>query len=92
MPILNTTQECTESKGMIDEPVIKYHHDLDNFSDIDEGCSYTLTTIPAMEVPNFKVLWDIHPETHGEIKIFGKQITTPRYVRSYGKDYFFSGV
>jgi len=41
---------------------------------------------------NFKKIWDIHPEEHAKVLIYGKHIPIPRWQRSYGKDYKFSGV
>jgi alkylated DNA repair dioxygenase AlkB len=39
----------------------------------------------------FEELWKMHPEEFHQIKIFGKVHNTPRWQKSYGKDYVFSG-
>jgi alkylated DNA repair dioxygenase AlkB len=41
---------------------------------------------------DFNSLWNIHPETYGTIKILGKEISTPRWQQSYGRDYRFTGM
>ena len=48
-------------------------------------------TLP-FPVHNFDTLWDLHPEDHAEVMIYGKLIPIPRFQRSYGQDYKFSGV
>ncbi|GAG56121.1 unnamed protein product, partial [marine sediment metagenome] len=39
----------------------------------------------------FNRLWSLHPEEHGEVMIYGKMTPIPRWQRSYGRDYYFSG-
>jgi len=41
---------------------------------------------------DFDKLWEIHPKEKGTVKLYGKEIETPRYVQSYLKDYTFSGI
>lgn len=36
-------------------------------------------------------LWDMHPKELGSVKLYGKEMNTPRYHQSYGKPYHFSG-
>lgn len=51
--------------------------------------------LPKELIPNatqFKSLWDLHPEEHAEVMIYGRLTPIPRWQRSYGKDYKFSGV
>ena len=36
-------------------------------------------------------LWNQHPEIKPTINIYGKSVQTPRWFKSYGKDYKFSG-
>ncbi|RUS17767.1 hypothetical protein BC937DRAFT_89510 [Endogone sp. FLAS-F59071] len=60
--------------------------------ELDDKCWYILDTLPDEIVPNFEELWMMHPKQLGKIKIRGRLISTPRYVQSYGKGYFFSGV
>jgi len=40
----------------------------------------------------FKLLWDLRPDNKPIIKIYGKDITCPRYFQNYGIDYIFSNV
>jgi len=39
----------------------------------------------------FQQLWDLHPEEHHEIVIYGQPHQTPRWQQAYGRDYAFSG-
>ena len=51
--------------------------------------------LPENLIPNketFTKLWNLHPEEHAEVLIYGKMIPIPRWQRSYGRDYKFSGV
>ena len=51
--------------------------------------------LPENLIPNketFTKLWNLHPEEHAEVLIYGKLIPIPRWQRSYGRDYKFSGV
>uniref|UniRef100_A0A0G4HVT0 Fe2OG dioxygenase domain-containing protein n=1 Tax=Chromera velia CCMP2878 TaxID=1169474 RepID=A0A0G4HVT0_9ALVE len=45
-----------------------------------------------LKIPSFERLWELHPKDLGEIVLYGKRIQTPRWVASYGRTYFFSGV
>ncbi len=40
---------------------------------------------------NFKALWKLHPDTFGQVVIYGKTISTPRWYQSYDEVYTFSG-
>jgi hypothetical protein len=40
---------------------------------------------------SFTILWDEHPDTHGKVVIYGKEIPIPRWQQSYLRDYVFSG-
>ncbi len=44
-----------------------------------------------LEGKQFELLWDSHPIKKGIVKIFGKEIETPRWQQSYGISYSFSG-
>ena len=46
------------------------------------------------ELPNhnFEELWNIHPVEHGQVIMYGKKIDVPRYQKSYGRDYNFTGM
>jgi hypothetical protein len=41
---------------------------------------------------NEQALWDLCPLEHGQVHIYGKLIDVPRYQKSYGNDYTFSGL
>jgi alkylated DNA repair dioxygenase AlkB len=41
---------------------------------------------------NFDILWSLHPEEYGTVKIYGKLINTPRWQQCYMRDYTFSGL
>jgi len=42
---------------------------------------------------DFNTLWSIHPENYGKIKLYGKEINTPRYFQNYGEGiYKFSNI
>ena len=62
----------------------------------DKKSSYThFPTLPediAVSSTLFEELWSIHPESYGKIKIMGKEINTPRWQESFGKDYHYSGI
>lgn len=40
----------------------------------------------------FDVLLNLHPEELGKVKMFGKEINTPRYQMNYGEEYFYTGI
>ncbi len=40
----------------------------------------------------FEQLWNLHPSERGQVKIFGKLMSTPRWQQSYGINYIFSGL
>lgn len=40
----------------------------------------------------FDLLWNLHPAEAGKVKIYGKILDVPRYQKTYGKDYTFSGI
>jgi len=46
----------------------------------------------AFSPEEFDELWNTHPPQLGKIKIFSKEIETPRYQQSYLQDYIFSGL
>jgi len=45
-----------------------------------------------MDALMFEHIWNLHPEDYGTVKIYGKDIKTPRWQQTYGKDYKFSGI
>lgn len=40
----------------------------------------------------FDDLWDSHPKDKSIIRIYGKDVQTPRWTQCFGKTYFYSGV
>ncbi len=51
-------------------------------------------TVPINLKPGsiqFKTLWNLHPDVHSEIVMYGKKVKIPRYQQSYLQDYKFSG-
>jgi alkylated DNA repair dioxygenase AlkB len=42
--------------------------------------------------PAFDLLWQLHPQEKGQVKLFGQLHETPRWQQSYGQAYRFSGV
>lgn len=40
----------------------------------------------------FETLYQLHPESLGKIKMFGKIIDTPRYQQNFGEEYFYTGL
>jgi len=40
---------------------------------------------------NYKAIWDMRPAEQHIIKVFGKEVKSPRLQKTYGKDYKFSG-
>ena len=63
---------------------------------LSKGCS-SLTVcdkIPKeLRVNNtiFEELWDLHPSKRDRCMMFGKEVVTPRWCQSYGKNYNFAG-
>ncbi|TCI92182.1 alpha-ketoglutarate-dependent dioxygenase AlkB [Tenacibaculum sp. M341] len=40
---------------------------------------------------DFQKIWDTHPEEFHTVKMYGKEILTPRWQQAYGKNYNYSG-
>ena len=64
---------------------------------LNEGNSMVkiINTLPQeIQVDNalFTRLWNLHPQEYGQVKIFGKEIATPRWQQTYGRNYKFSGM
>jgi alkylated DNA repair dioxygenase AlkB len=61
---------------------------------------YMIGMIPShMQVPIqtdtldlFTELWNLHPASLGQVKMFGKTIDTPRYQMNYGTEYYYTGM
>lgn len=45
----------------------------------------------SLTTGQFEELWKQHPEEHGKVRVYGKEFDMPRWCKSYGKSYFFSG-
>ncbi len=60
---------------------------LDSSSWIDKGI-----LPPVLSAENFDDIWNMHPSEHGQVMIYGKIMNTPRWQKSYGFDYSFSGM
>lgn len=39
----------------------------------------------------FAQIWQLHPEEYHYVKMYGKEVPTPRWQQSYGKNYSYSG-
>lgn len=63
---------------------------LDDESWVDQCIN--LPTQAKFDGPAFEQLWSIHPEEFGRVKIYGKELSTPRWQQSYLKPYWFSGM
>lgn len=53
---------------------------------------YSLAKLPKERMPtDFGALWDLHPPERGSLRLFGKEVATPRWAQAYGRPYRFSG-
>ena len=62
---------------------------------MSDGRSWVdVSSVPDDTVPEdmFKQLMALKPEERGQIKSGGRVINLPRYVKAYGRPYFFSGM
>lgn len=44
-----------------------------------------------LDYSKFKEVWNLHPAEYHKIKMYGKEIPTPRWQQSYGKNYNYTG-
>lgn len=44
-----------------------------------------------LSLEDFKAVWDTHPKEFHTVKMYGKEIPTPRWQQAYGKNYSYSG-
>lgn len=51
-----------------------------------------IPSVAKFDGDKFEQLWLLHPEEFGRIKIYGKELSTPRWQQSYLKPYWFSGM
>lgn len=61
--------------------------------ELPDGChigfgSITAELIPA--VPDFELLWDLHPNEYSKIMIHGRTVKVPRWDQAFEKDYPFA--
>lgn len=49
-------------------------------------------TLPESIPVNFEELWGMRPEEKSIIKLRGKEIRTPRWTQSFGRQYYFTGM
>lgn len=63
-------------------------HQLDDVCAIFTG---KLSEDLLANLPDFEVLWKLHPEEYHIVKILGKEIPTPRWQQAYGFDYEYTG-
>lgn len=54
--------------------------------------SFKLPTELTPNAEQFNVIWNLHPQEHSEVMIYGKLTSIPRFQRAYVHDYKFSGV
>ncbi|WP_420573423.1 alpha-ketoglutarate-dependent dioxygenase AlkB [Kordia sp.] len=59
----------------------------------DESVLYFSDKIEELNFSNkdFEKIWDTHPEEFHTVKMYGKEILTPRWQQAYGKNYSYSG-
>jgi len=59
----------------------------------DESVLYFSDKIKEFDFSNndFEKIWDTHPNHFHTVKMYGKEILTPRWQQSYGKNYSYSG-
>jgi alkylated DNA repair dioxygenase AlkB len=62
---------------------------------LGDGCEYLLGRLPNCLMPTLEgidAIWSLHPHSHAEILIHGKQVSIPRWQQAYGHDYMFNSV
>ena len=61
--------------------------------ELDSECWIDQGMLPDYLVDtDFDELWDLHPEEYGQVMMWGKLLNTPRWQKSYGRNYIFSGM
>ena len=64
--------------------------------DLPDGKSWVKVypTLPKelqMDETTFQRIWNLHPDDYTIVKIYGKDIKTPRWQKSFGQSYYYSG-
>lgn len=62
---------------------------------LDTGTFYDSGTLPdnlKVNSDEFENIWKTHPEEYGTVKIYGKELKTPRWQQTYLQNYKFSGI
>lgn len=80
---------CTIAKAMTDI-------DLEIFEELnlDSSCKIYFSNLPEIEhksLGEFNALWNLRPKQFHKISMFGKEVETPRWQQSFGKNYNYSG-
>jgi len=59
----------------------------------DENIIYSSKVINEfnLSLDEFMKIWNQHPSNFHKIKMYGKEIPTPRWQQSYGKNYSYTG-
>lgn len=61
---------------------------------LDEKCSIYCSNIVKefnLDYNRFLKIWNEHPENYHKVKMYGKEIFTPRWQQAYGKNYNYTG-
>lgn len=45
-----------------------------------------------LDKKQFDQLWNLHPDENGRVKVGGREVQVPRFQKTYGKSYWFSGM
>jgi alkylated DNA repair dioxygenase AlkB len=72
----------------------KINHGIFETIKLAEGCEiYISNTIHELNMDHstFLELWNLHPKDYHKIKMYGKEIYTPRWQQAYGKNYNYTG-
>src|SRR3990167_3581490 len=63
---------------------------------LPEGDSWILRGELPLELrmnkKTFQELWDMHPEEYEDIIMMGRHVKTPRWQKSYGQSYYYTGL
>ena len=70
---------------------------MDYFKKLNSGTSYIryYSKLPdnlSLNKEEFHQLWNLKPDNLGKLKMFGKEINSPRWFQNYGHNYRFSNL